>query len=102
MNVVNSCACGSCLCERCVLLKDITVCGMSGLARRLGVGFGTVRKSLHDYADVHAQDLSAIVSPRVDRLDPLQPLRIEPIALLEDERAAALQRRAEARLNLQV
>jgi len=45
MNVVNSCACGSCLCERCVLLKDITVCGMSGLARRLGVGFGTVRKN---------------------------------------------------------
>ena len=101
MNVVNSCACGSCLCERCVLLKDITVCGMSGLARRLGVGFGTVRKNRFTTTHVRACT-RPIVSPRVDRLDPLQPLRIEPIALLEDERAAALQRRAEVRLNLQV
>ena len=46
MNVVNSCArvvrvCVSGVCSS----KDITVCGMSGLARRLGVGFGTVRKN---------------------------------------------------------
>ena len=54
MNVVNSCACGSCLCERCVLLKDITVCGMSGLARRLGVGFGTVRKNRFTTTHVRA------------------------------------------------